>query len=542
MNIPITGAGNPANAPTRAIPKILDAVVSQHSDRRIKFGTDENSIWFALSALQMDERTVFARLANAGFTYLTPKKKAAFREKIEDHEDYRPGLVASTPGPIGEHFVFGDGTVESKPGSAEVIVAFDGEEKFCPVGTLAAWQEEVGSVVKGQPLLLFILCLAFLPAILRFIPGMNPLFELIGEPESGKTTAGLLAASVWVGNSFSEVGGGLTWDLTVNAFDVVKVQHAGALLFLDEGNLAGSNERDRKDVIRKVIFKASSKGGRKRLTEKVAPPNVDFALLSTSNQPLRNVIHAKAAELDAMRTRMVTVVIGQNLGVLTHTPDGFDTTEEAVDHLRNAVKINHGVAARAFIQRLVKADPKMLQAKIDREMARFARKLPSFDGDGNARTRRMFSSLYAAGVLARRWRVLPAEWGDFAPALLAVWQAIDKPVRTVGKVSAVKRFNAYFERFESSMIPTEQMDGPLSPAIFEEVAGVIARSERRTEIVISTVRFKKSFPDHVSVMKELRAQGAAKTEHGKLSIKTPRPICASGRAYVITLPVTNAKT
>lgn len=530
-------AGHPATAP-RANPKILDAVVSQRGDRRIKFGTEESSIWFAVSVLQMDERAVFARLANAGFNYLTSSKKSAFKKEIEDHENYRPGIVASTPGPIGEHFVFGDGTVESKPGSAEVIVAFDGDDKFSPIGTLDAWQSEIGRVVKNQPLLLFVLCLALLPAILRFIPGMNPLIELIGEPESGKTTAGLLAASVWAGNPSSEVGGGMTWDMTVNAFDVVKVAHAGALLFLDEGNLAGANERDRKEVIRKLIFKASSKGGRKRLTDKVAPPDVDFAMLSTSNQPLRNVIHAKAAELDAMRTRMVTVVIDENFGVLTHHPKGFDTTRGAIEYLRDATKGNHGVASRAFVQRLVKVDPEKLQAKISREMVRFSRKLPSVDGDGNARTTRIFSAVYAAGVLARRWRVLPAEWGDFAPALLAVWQAIDKPARKASKVSAAERFHAYLKEFEGGMIPAAKLGGPLSRGMFDEVAGVVAKSE----VVISTARFKRSFPDHISVMKELRGQGAAKTEQGKLSIKTPRHICASGRAYVIRLPVTNKKT
>jgi hypothetical protein len=538
----VTTAGSPANAPKRAIPKILDAVVSQRGDRRIKFGTEDSSIWFAVSALQMDERTVFARLANAGFNYLTSSKKSAFKKDIEDHENYRPGLVASTPGPIGDHFVFGDGTVESRPGGAEVIVAFDGEEKFSPVGTLAAWHKAVGRVVSEQPLPLFVLCLAFLPAILRFIPGMNPLFELVGEPESGKTTAGLLAASVWAGNSSSEVGGGMTWDLTVNAFDVVKVAHAGALLFLDEGNLAGANERERGDVVRKLIFKASSKGGRKRLTDKVAPPNVDFALLSTSNQPLRNVIHAKAAELDAMRTRMSTVVIGHNLGVLTHIPEGFRSTREAIEHLRDAAKDNHGVAARAFVERLVRADRKKLQAKIDREMARFARKLPSVDGDGNARTTRMFSAIYAAGVLARRWRVLPAEWGDLVAALLSVWHALDTPARTVKKFPAVERFKSHFEEVEGGMIPARKLGGPLSQALFDEIPGVVAKAEGgRTEAIISTVRFKKDFPDHVSVMKELREQGAAKTERGKLSIKTPRYICASGRAYVITLPVTDNK-
>jgi hypothetical protein len=99
---------------------------------------------------------------------------------------------------------------------------------------------------------------------MRFAPAhlLNPQVELVGPRECGKSTLGILAASVWAGDPHSAVGGAETWDLTINALDQQKLTHGDNLLVLDEGNLAGTTSQDQREVIRKAVFKAATTGGR----------------------------------------------------------------------------------------------------------------------------------------------------------------------------------------------------------------------------------------------------------------------------------------
>ncbi|MER9504708.1 DUF927 domain-containing protein [Mesorhizobium sp. M0579] len=516
-------------------PAILDAVVDQHGSHRVKFGTATNNCWFSVSELQIDERSVFARLSNAGIQYLEARKKNAFKKEIQDHDGYRSGLVAAHPGWVGSHYVFGDGTVASpKDVPGEVIIAFSGDDKFTSAGTLKEWKTAIGKMITDQPLPLFVLCFALLAPILRFVRDMmNPQVELVGKPECGKTTLGVFASSVWAGDDDSEVGGGETWDMTINALDPLKIAHAGTLLFLDEANLA------EEEVIIKAIYKTSSKGGRKRWTDREKLPNVGLALLSTSNDPLTNFVKASAVKKAGAQSRMATVTIDKNqpLGVLKFMPEGFKSSRAAMKHLRRVAHTSYGVAGRAFVHRLVESDPEEIQVEVDKQMARFLRRLRPQDGNGTSRAEQMFAAAFAAGILARKWGILPKRWGKLAPALLAVANCIDGSAASQGlHPSAMDRIKAYLKTVQADLIEYKRLKKPMDRQEFSNAAGVWRDLNGRRELTISTVRFQKEFPDHRDVMKELRASGAIKSENGKLSIKAPRYVCESGRVYVISLP------
>jgi uncharacterized protein (DUF927 family) len=216
-----------------AVAGVLDAVADQVAGHWIRYGTTSQSYWFSLHELQVSERDVFGRLSGPGMTFLTSASKNAFKKEIESHSNYRPALVASRPGWLGTHYVFGDGTVMSPLGDPrEVIIAFETSSKFRPQGTLHQWQKAVGPIVANQPLPLFVLAFAFIGPLLRFAPShiLNPQIELVGRRECGKSTLVALAASIWAGDPDCDVGGGETWDLTVNALDPQKVVHADNLL------------------------------------------------------------------------------------------------------------------------------------------------------------------------------------------------------------------------------------------------------------------------------------------------------------------------
>ena len=74
--------------------------------------------------------------------------------------------------------------------------------------------------------------------------------------ETGKTTAAMVAGSVWGchtgGNR--EIGFAETWHTTANQVEVTALAHNDCLLILDETGQAGSNDRERAQVVTTVVM------------------------------------------------------------------------------------------------------------------------------------------------------------------------------------------------------------------------------------------------------------------------------------------------
>jgi hypothetical protein len=530
-------------------PRILDAVSDQHGGHWIRYGIMKRSVWFSLQELQTNEKEVFSRLSGPGMTFLTTKRRNAFKEEVEAHTTYRSALVAAHPGWLEGHFILGDGTVAAPPDDLrEVIIAFDANSKFTLKGNLKEYQRSVGSIIARQPLGLWAFAYAMAPAILRYAPPdyINPQAELVGEPGSGKSTLALFAASVWAGDPTSDVGGAESWDVTTGYIDRQKVAHCDMLLVRDEANLAGITLQDQRHMTRRAIFQTAAKGGRKRLTDTVAVPNFNVGLLSTSNIPMREVVHERGALGGALGSRMVTIQIPKEnpFGVLAFLPEGIPSSRKAIEHLRRAIDENYGCAGRKFVAHLVRAaakDRAGLCRRIERLTSRF---LGQLDEDaiqgGKARVAKTFAIAYAAGMLARKWGILPKAWGPLLSAILQVYRSVTPPQATApSPIPAINKIRAYVERHKAKLVRMRNVQEPYSQKAFQTAAGFLRKTNSCEEILIPTEQFQRMFPDHALLMKELRDAWLAKTEGGKqakLSVKAPKRLCPTGRVYCITLP------
>lgn len=284
-----------------ASPALRDAVRDQNDNLWVRYGTRDRSLWIAVSDFAKPD--VYGRLSNIDPRLIEPVAQRALRSKIAGSTAFRPALVAASPGWIDGHFVLGDGAVISPAANArEVVVTFEPYAKFAPRGTLADWQHAVGRVAADQSLALFALSLAFVGPLLPFVPPdyLSPLFELVGGQGTGKTTLGVLAASVWAGNPDSRTGGGETWDLTPNRFDDLKLSHRHVLLLLDEGNLAGTTVEARRKLIHQAVFGLTNSGSRQRMGDPPSKPHAQLAVLSTSNRALSDLVEGSFAERGAM--------------------------------------------------------------------------------------------------------------------------------------------------------------------------------------------------------------------------------------------------
>ncbi|TXM94966.1 DUF927 domain-containing protein [Methylobacterium sp. WL116] len=531
------------------VPRILDAVVDQEGTRWIYYGTQDQACWFSPTELVSKDKAVFVRLSKTGTDLLANKTKTAFMTVVEQHSGYRPALVATRPGWLDKaHYVYGNGEVERPDGDTrEVIIAFEPNPKFASVGTLAAWQASFGPVVANQPIPLFVMMYALVGAILRYAPAhvQNPQVELVGEGESAKTTMLTGAASVWAGDPTSDVGGAETWDMTANAHDPLKRAHADNLCALDEVNLAGLDSKNQREVVQKVAFKASTTGGRKRLTDTEAITHVRVATLSTSNVPQRDLLKAHVAIMDAFTSRILTIAIPKEhkLGVFRTVPNGFADAREAAEHLRTAVSENYGVAGRAFVKWLVAEvarDENGLHRKIKSLMNEFHNQARDEAVEkGKARGEKTVAITFVAGMLAGDAGVIPKDWGAPLSATLAVYHSLATAGDAPYTPPAIEEIRAYRARNRSDIARAKKLKRPYEEAAFLRKAGVLRRMGSRIELLIPAKRFQREFPDHRDMMKRLRDEGLARTEGGKQpknTIKLPGRICRTApRVYCITV-------
>ena len=100
-------------------------------------------------------------------------------------------------------------------------------------GTLEQWRRTVAAPVAGNARLVLALSAAFAPALLgplRYAEGFG--IHLRGGSSAGKTTALVVAGSVWGGGGLS--GFKQSWQATANGIEAMAEAHNDLLLCLDE--------------------------------------------------------------------------------------------------------------------------------------------------------------------------------------------------------------------------------------------------------------------------------------------------------------------
>ena len=106
-------------------------------------------------------------------------------------------------------------------------------------GTLEQWQEEIGKVCIGNPLLIFCCGVALSAPLLSSSGVENVIFHLYGDSGSGKSTAMKVATSVLGDESLMR-----TWLSTANGLAAAAALHHDVPPFLDELSQAKPEDAD----------------------------------------------------------------------------------------------------------------------------------------------------------------------------------------------------------------------------------------------------------------------------------------------------------
>ncbi len=361
--------------------------------------------------------TAIDSLSEHGVTIVGSAQSRSLIEKVANLTDFPPRDVIENVGWNGCHFALPDGTVFSPEGITPSEVIFARQVERCSErGSLKAWREMMSHHLSDQSIAVFALCLAFVAPILKLSSRVGNFgFELVGEGGAAKSVIQLIVSSVFGGALKNEHGHyWISFNSTLNGFEQTMAHHNDLLMILDEASLfqAEKSPKVRASGFRALAFQLSN-GSEKKRFGGASAKEFRFAYLSSSNEPLAQLIGDDTDIAKAAADRLITIQITPNrpYGAFDALPAGIDDKAQLIETLIAAVSKHHGKAIRRYLRRLVDAryaDQRALKQQIATSMETFRTKAGVDRNDGSAvRVADAFGFVYAAGELAKTYGALP---------------------------------------------------------------------------------------------------------------------------------------
>ena len=258
-----------------------------------------------------------------------------------------------------------------------------------PAGTLEEWQTEIAQYAAGNSRLCLALGIAFAAPLLSLLHAESGGFHLFGDSSDGKTTAALVALSVWGKPSDTKI----TWRGTGLGFSNIAAARNDGLLVLDEmgqakAKVIGDTVYGIMNGVNKI---QGAKQGGNRHTDRWR------ILVLSTGEKTPDAIMGKYEEWHAgQNTRLPSIpaYTGKGHGIydnLHHFANGAELSE----HLQEAVEQQHGMAGRAFINLIDEHTP----AKAQELIQAFMHALPQLSGQAR-RVAKRFALVAAALELA----------------------------------------------------------------------------------------------------------------------------------------------
>jgi putative DNA primase/helicase len=412
----------------RIVGEGLDELGNRYLKLRVK-GSNQDIPAFKIANLVTDPTQIFAALANAGWNGLTSKARNEVLNKLEKRKHKEPTFkVATRLGWNGDAFVL-PGQIFGDPEMPLEMVFGDLDPtmlaKYGTRRSLRDWQDKVCRPCFNNSRLIFSVCLAFTGPILRFVSGpKGGGFQLWGDPETGKTTAAIVAGSVWGCHHGDrrEKGFAESWNSTSGEVEKTALAHRDSLLLLDETKLAGHNPRARAETVTSVAFRLAEMTEKRRLTNAGPARTWRGYFYSTSNLTLTKLAREGGIEVDdAGRGRMGDFPLPDQAQGIYESIHGFESAELLSDTLQRHCRRYFGTPIRAYLQRLVR-DTKTVRRFLSAERKFYRRtlekKLTSTHRRPLNRNSGRYATTFAAGSLASRYDIVPWSRKEILRAIL----------------------------------------------------------------------------------------------------------------------------
>jgi len=405
----------------------ITGILSQSGRKWINITSDEANVLVPFAEFHGAAKTAIDRLGARGFILPGPKRVQSLVEQVTRVRDFAPADVVEKVGWNGSHFALPDGTVFSPPGSVVPILAFNRIGGRCSErGDFRKWRRRVARRLAGQSLPEFSMSLAFTPPLLALTNRVGNFgFELVGVKGTGKSRLQQLVSSALGGAIQGEDGHyWVSFDATPNALEQMMEGFGDLLLVLEEANLflAGETPRVRGNAFKALAFRMGN-GSSKARFDQAVQRETRLLLLSSSNEPLAELIGIGSEAARAAEDRLITIPIFENRahGVFDFIPEKYPNGDAFIAELIANADEHHGHAIRHFLRSLVAdraRNESALRARIADLVVEFRTRAKVDPGKGSiVRVADAFGLVYAAGVLAKGYGILPTEYRPGASAL-----------------------------------------------------------------------------------------------------------------------------
>jgi hypothetical protein len=369
---------------------------------------------FALNRGQL-----WTAMAERGLVVIAKAVKNSIITQVEELEDFEHRVIFSRPGWLGGQFATASGRVIAPPKTTKGIVGFQPNRIKCAqIGTHKGWLREVALPLVGHHIPCFALMTCFAAPLLDLIGRVDNFgFELSGAGGKGKSTAQRLMASV-VGPAMEKNQGYITsFYMTPAALEKSMRWHADMPYIIDEANLFGSGTGGRADhrAMQDFSFQMSS-GMSKGRFDMPDQEGYRFIYVTSANEPFHELLgrtHRDTA--NAASDRLMPIVVPEgDAGVFGPLPSAYQSYREFILALETGMSCQYGTAMPKFLQALVRErheNELELLEKIRDRINHFKKHVGVNENNGSdVRVAEAFGLVYAAGVCARAYKVLPREF------------------------------------------------------------------------------------------------------------------------------------
>jgi hypothetical protein len=482
--------------------------------------------WFSRALFAQGSKVFVPILAERGIHLVDKKDQDAFTVKLS-HLSFAEIPVVEAPGWNGDVYALHDGSVFAADETASIPVMFKLMlDKNARQGTKDGWQSAI-SLLSNQLLGTFLVMMGFLGPLRRFMPHVpNFALEIVGPEGIGKSTLLQVVSSIHGGTGLNSSGRYWTsCAVGVDALSRAIGDHKDAVLILDDVN----NLRADKKAIEKAYFLLGHDLGRAETTRGSLGQIGEMyrgAVLLAGNESLR----AMAGKPPIAGDQIITLKIpaAWSHGVFSELPEGCGDGASFAEKLSHSVSENHGGAIRKFLRGLLadlKSDPVRFQERLDKLQMRFLKSANADSNHGKAfRTARAFAAIYAAGQLAKRYKVLPKSY-DCKSAAIACYN-----LYALGE--EVASFSDRLEALIASndILPVSNRADALQSKLANEAMGTLHLKSTHREVRIDPAKIMSAFPDWAQIKASQEVKNLLVGEKG------PRPQLKSKARLAQGLP------
>jgi Domain of unknown function (DUF927) len=415
--------------------KILGKGKSKHGHRFTKLSVEGSEKHVVIRHDNFERNTIFKRINQHGADLITLKSQNELMNRIEAYPRTSSFEVAEEIGVFKDCFILPDRTIPALPDKVEIClndIPADIISKYKTAGTPKGWKD-LARYGVGNTRLMFAFALNFVGPVSAIWSREFVAFQFKADPSSGKGAIAAVSTSTWGWDPIlgMKYGFGTNWNTTTNNLEVICKGYNHTILFLDETGVADDKDSMGKRVdFRKAIMRLDSQTVRGRMTDDGPRGVWNMPVLSTSNLSVLQMLKAGkfGNEKDDVPPRpycdrLIDIPCPNvGYGMFEYVYDSKNNAKFS-ERLKQLASKHHGKAGREFVRRILEKRAKNAQEMLDfldtraadYEQKAEARIGPSGDLE---RIHNKFATVYAAGCLAIREKILPFEYEAVLEAIL----------------------------------------------------------------------------------------------------------------------------